>query len=165
MPDKTVTFDRPIPATLHVHLENGDTFPASPDTMRHFGYVDKDEVFGLFYRGLIEIFRAADLFDDAHHDLSDCEVNPLFYLATTAIQYPPEFFTHREMADTHADIVTMEKALRAFPDIVNAVIGFAQVTDDEPMADMKNQVRDALIALRAVLTDDVVRISTDLEAG
>lgn len=39
-----VTYERPVPATLIVRLENGEEFAAKPEDLAKFGYIDKNRL-------------------------------------------------------------------------------------------------------------------------
>lgn len=104
------SYERPIKAALYVHLDNGDQFEAGPDDLAKFGYVDRLDAYMRFNERLADTLMSAGLIE-RHKDLVRAKLNPLRYLAETAICHP-SLLDHPEMAATYAEIVTIEQALR-----------------------------------------------------
>lgn len=104
-------YSRPVEAKLYVHLANGEKFEATKDDLANFGYVDRLDTYIRFSDHLAQALVAAGLIE-RHKHLTRAKLNPLRYLAETAICHP-ELLTHPEFAETDADIVAIEQALRA----------------------------------------------------
>ncbi len=105
------TYERPIKATLYVHLDNGDQFEAGPDDLAKFGYVDRLDAYMRIDDRLADTLIAAGLIE-RRKDIVRAKLNPLRYLAETAVCHPA-LLDHPEMAGTYAEIVAIEQALRA----------------------------------------------------
>ena len=104
----TATFDRPVPATLHVHLANGEQFEASAEDLARFGLVPRREIYRRFQDHLLGVLQAADAQLDG---LTATALNPLRYLVELAVS-APDLLTHPETAATDADVVVIERALQ-----------------------------------------------------
>lgn len=75
------TYDRPVEATLHVHLANGETWEATPEDLMRFGLTSKLDAYA----------RVRDLLATAlpwRADLTGSPLNAVRHLAETAIVYP-----------------------------------------------------------------------------
>lgn len=106
-----ITYERPVRATLHVHLDNGEIFPATTEELKKFRYIHQDETFSNGYQRLITLFKEAQLFDDSYRDVSDLEINPLFSFFTYVIQHP-NLLDHWENEQMFVSMVNMERCLR-----------------------------------------------------
>lgn len=78
------TYDRPVKATLHVHLENGESWEVTPDDLEKFGLVTRSEAYARFAR----LLRKALPW---RHELPASPLNPLRYLAEVALVFPHIF--------------------------------------------------------------------------
>ena len=116
---RNVTYDRPVAAKLTVSLDNGETWEATPEDLRHFGYVSRSEVYRNFRGTLISALDGAGLLDDdTRRDLTDTELNPLRYLVEVAVSYPDELprLAQRSADDAPSvleQIADIERRLRA----------------------------------------------------
>lgn len=102
------TYDRPAAATLHVKLENGETWEATPEDLDKFGYVKRLDAYLLFDDHISEALRAASLIGK---DITDARINPLRYIVELAICHP-QLLTHPEVAETTARVVEIERHLQ-----------------------------------------------------
>lgn len=106
----STTYDRPTPATLHVKLKNGETWEATADDLEKFGYVKRLDAYITFSRHLAKVLFDAGLIE-REKDLTRTQLNPLRYIAELAICHPA-LLDHPENAETDAQIVAIERALR-----------------------------------------------------
>jgi hypothetical protein len=97
--DVNPTYDRPVKATLHVHLENGESWPVT----RHSAYMTFDETLG-------ELLMQAGLISN---DITEARLNPVRYLVETTIAHP-DLIDHPDH-DGWASVVEIERALQASP--------------------------------------------------
>lgn len=101
------TFDRPVPATLHVHLENGETWEATPADLEKFGLAKRREVYATFEKALIKALEP-----HGYHDITDALLNPLRYLTEVAIHYPDHFTEFpEEMQRLLGEVAALEETL------------------------------------------------------
>jgi hypothetical protein len=105
------SYQRPVKATLHVRLENGETWEAKPEDLDQFGYVNRLDAYVAFDDHLMKILHAAGVLDE-NDDLTKSQLNPLRYLVEIAISHPA-LLTHPEMAENDAAVVDIERALLA----------------------------------------------------
>lgn len=105
------TYERPVKAALFVRLANGEEFEATAADLARFGYVDRLDAYIRFQDRLARTLIDAGLIERDKH-LTNCAINPLRYLAETAIGHP-ELLDHPDMRDTYDEIVAIELALRA----------------------------------------------------
>lgn len=107
-----ITYSREINAKLHVHLENGETFEATPQDLTKFGYVSRSKAHSMVYDRLLSIMQDAELFDsDNYRDISDLEIAPIYSLVTTILMYP-HLINHEDNKATFARIAEIERILR-----------------------------------------------------
>lgn len=78
-------FSRPVRATLHVHLDNGEEWEAKPEDLAKFNLVDRHDAYMAFDDALRQILRDAGLIDG---DITDAELNMVRYLVELAITSP-----------------------------------------------------------------------------
>lgn len=110
MPD--VTYDRPVPATLQVRLGNGDTFEASPEDLKKFGYLKRDDVFSDMYHRLIDMFVEAGLMGEGdRRDMTDLEISPLYNFFSYVLNHPT-LIDHWENEGMPVEITNLERRLR-----------------------------------------------------
>jgi hypothetical protein len=109
MPDLTTSYDRPVKATLHVHLDNGDTFPATADDLTKFGLVNRSDAYAKFDETMTTILTAAGLLEDG--ELVSATLNRVRYLVEMCI-CNPQLLTHPEMVDTFNHIAKIERVLQ-----------------------------------------------------
>jgi hypothetical protein len=105
------SYSRPVGAKLYVHLDNGEKFEAKPEDLANFGYVDKLDVYMRFDARLAKVLMDAGLIEREKH-ITDTKLNVVRHLVEVAINYP-DLLDHPEMADEYAQIVEIERALRA----------------------------------------------------
>lgn len=107
-PVGSVNYTRPVPATLHVHLDNGETFPATAADLRRFDLVTTldaymrvdDAVTGVLHRaGALPVDR----------DLTWAELNSVRYLIELAIRTPDLVEAHDH--DGWSCVADLERAL------------------------------------------------------
>lgn len=79
------TFNRPVRATLHVHLENGETWVARPEDLDQFNLVYRHEAYAMFDNALTKILRDAGLVGG---DVTDAQLNEVRYLVEIALTSP-----------------------------------------------------------------------------
>jgi hypothetical protein len=103
------TYDRPATATLHVKLENGETWEATPEDLDKFGYVKRLDAYMAFNDHLQEALSSAGLIQ---RDLTSAWINPVRYIAELAICHP-DLLSHSEVAETDARIVEIERHLQS----------------------------------------------------
>ena len=99
-----VTYERPVPATLIVRLENGEEFPAKAEDLEKFGYVDKNTVLA-DWRLFIEDATGSDLLG------ADSQLNPLWIVLHQALKNPGSL-TDGSMGNTKADVQELDRRLR-----------------------------------------------------
>lgn len=99
------TYDRPVEATLHVHLANGETFEAGPADLAKFGLVKPRDAYLAFADHLRGLLQGANLIG---RDLTDARLNPVRYLVDLAINNPNLL---DDVADTDAQVVEIERFL------------------------------------------------------
>lgn len=106
----TSSYTRPVKATLHVHLENGESWEVTKTDLEKFDLVSRHEAYAAFEAALIDILTRGGLLDGSR-DIVDTELNPVRYLVETAIT-SPDLLDHPEHVGW-VDIVMIERALRA----------------------------------------------------
>jgi hypothetical protein len=123
MTRRPVTYPRPVEATLHVHLANGDTWEATSADLDKFGLVNPHDAYAVFENTLGEILAQAGLI---RADITEARLNAVRYLVETAIVNPglidhPEYrgwpdvvALERAVQSAHLDPVDVEDALGAF---------------------------------------------------
>lgn len=102
-------YDRPIEATLHVHLANGETWEAGPDDYARFDLAKRSAAYRIFEQAMIKALRAAGLIERDKH-ITDTQLNPLRYLVETAV-VSPHLIDHRENEGWSA-VAHIERLLR-----------------------------------------------------
>ena len=105
------TYDRPVKATLHVHLDNGETFQATAADLAKFGLVDSLDAYMRFDEALGKALRSAGLIGG---DITDAALNPVRYLVETAIRNP-ELLDHPEHNGWRS-VAAIERVLQLLPD-------------------------------------------------
>lgn len=103
-----VAYERPVKATLHVHLANGETWEATDKDWELFGLVEKHQAYMRFEKTWEKVIRDAGLVEG---DITNAETNPLRYLVETAIFYP-DLMDHPEH-EGWKDIAEIERRLQA----------------------------------------------------
>ena len=103
------SYERPIRGRLVVVLDNGEQWDATPADLEQFGAVKRLDAYLNFIRHLRNILHAAGLLDG---DLTDTALNPIRYLVELAVMNP-DLLTHPETAEHDADVVAIERTLRA----------------------------------------------------
>lgn len=103
---REVNYDRPVKATLHVHLDNGDTWEATAADLERFNLVDRHAAYMQFDDALRNILRGAGLIE---RDITDAALNPLRYLVETAISHP-DLLDHPDH-DGWSSVADLERAL------------------------------------------------------
>lgn len=101
------SYDRPVKASLHVHLENGETWEATPEDLERFGLTRKLDAYMRFNDALSRILRDHDLLSG---DLTDAELNPVRYLAEIAIGHP-DLLDHEEH-ESWRNVADLERRLQ-----------------------------------------------------
>lgn len=103
------SYDQPVEASLQVKLANGKTWEATPEDLDRFGYVKRLDAYMTFNDHLHEALSGAGL---VGRDITDAQLNPIRYIAELAICHP-SLLSHREVAETDARIVEIERHLQA----------------------------------------------------
>lgn len=107
-----VIFQRPVEATLYVHLANGEQFAAKPEDLAQFGLVKALDAYVRFQDTLATALIAAGLIERDKH-LTECELNALRHLVETAV-CQPSLLTHPENVQTWAEeLPAIERDLRS----------------------------------------------------
>lgn len=101
------TYDRPIQARLQVHLENGESWEATPEDLEKFGYADHRGTYARFANALWDVLHARDLID---RDITEAMLNPVRYLVEAVVAYP-ETLGLVDPED-HAEIAVIEEFLQ-----------------------------------------------------
>jgi hypothetical protein len=104
-----ISYDRPTGATLHVKLDNGETWEATPEDLERFGYGRRLDAYAIFDDYVSKALLDAGLI---RRDITDAKINPLRYIVELAI-CRPELLSHPEVTKTTADIVAIERHLQA----------------------------------------------------
>lgn len=102
----TTTYDRPVPAKLVVHLDNGETWDATEEDLANFGYVSKFTAYRRFEQTLRTTLINAGLID---RKLTEAQLNPLRHLIEVALVHP-EMLDHPEHTGW-SDVVEIERLL------------------------------------------------------
>lgn len=107
-PGITAEYERPVKATLHVHLENGDSWPATRADLDKFDLLP----------GLDAYMRVDDALTKALHDggvlpadrdITWAQLNSVRYLAELAIRMPE--LLARPDAEVPRNVADLERAL------------------------------------------------------
>lgn len=99
-----VTYERPVPATLIVRLDNGEEFPAKSEDLAKFGFVDKNQVLA-DWRAFVEDATTVDLLGE------NSELNPLWLVLHQAL-FNPASLTDGSMDLTVAGVREIDAKLR-----------------------------------------------------
>lgn len=102
------TFNRPVRATLHIHLENGETWKATPEDLDRFNLVNRYEAYMAFNGALCKILLDAGLLDS--NDITDARLNAVRDLVETAI-VSPDALWHAENEGWRS-VAELERALQ-----------------------------------------------------
>lgn len=157
-------YQRPVKGTLHVHLDNGESFPATDADLVQFKLVTEREAYMRFSRALRDALRTHGLLDN--DDLTAAALNPIRALAETAIMYPDLLDN-----DDRRDVAAIERSIRALLDARKSLPPLPwspRDADDDPT--MVEYYRDAsgeemsftnLVVRHALV--DIVNASTELE--
>jgi hypothetical protein len=98
------TYDRPVPATMIVHLANGEEFEAKAEDFAKFGYVDRNTVLA-DWRAFVEDSIASDLLSE------DSVLNP-FWLVLHQTLNNPGSLSDGSMGNTKADVQDLDRIIR-----------------------------------------------------
>jgi hypothetical protein len=109
--DLTSNYQRPVKATLYVHLENGEKFPATAEDLERFDLVNSLDAYMRFDDTLRKILSDAGLLPDG--GLTEAELNPVRYLVEMAVRMP-NLLEHPEMQETFDNVVGLERILQEF---------------------------------------------------
>lgn len=120
------TYQRPISAELHVHLENGETWKATDEDFEQFGLVAKLTAYSRFSRALSKTLIAAGLIE-RDKDLTNAELNPLRYLVENAVVMPD--LLDQDYHGGWADVAEIERRLRDFVSLHDVVARLADMWD------------------------------------
>jgi hypothetical protein len=107
----SVTYERPVEASLVVRLANGEEWKAKPEDLARFGYIQQADAYMAFQRHVTTVLLDAGLVD---RELTEARINPLRYLVELAVMHP-DLLQHPEIGDTNAEIVAIERALQSLP--------------------------------------------------
>lgn len=102
------TYDRPIKATLHVHLDNGESWEATPEDLERFRLVNRHNAYITFDDALSKALRDPGLIG---RDVTDAQLNPVRYLVETAIVHP-DLLDHPDH-EGWRDVAELERRLQA----------------------------------------------------
>lgn len=147
------SFSREIPATLHVHLANGETFEAKPEDVAKFGYVQKLDAYMTFDDHLRKLLLQEGLIE---REITEAQLNPVRYIAELAINHP-DLLNHPEVRETDAEIVELERSLQEHAKLREEMTRLADGWDRRA-ADLRGQAdRERLDPERvASLTDQAI---------
>lgn len=107
MTNREVTYDRPVKATLHVHLDNGESWPATAEDLERFGLARSLDAYMSFEYALGRILRGAGLVTG---DITDARLNPVRHLAEIAIRHP-DLLDHPDN-EGWREVAAIERALQ-----------------------------------------------------
>jgi hypothetical protein len=102
-----VAYERPVEATLHVHLANGEAWEATDKDWERFGLVQKHQAYMRFEKAWEKAIRDAGL---VKGDITNAKTNPLRYLVESAIFYP-DLMDHSSH-EGWGDVVEIERVLK-----------------------------------------------------
>lgn len=102
------TYERPVKATLHVHLDNGDSWPATEADLERFRLTDTLDAYIRFDRALDRALRVGGVLSG---DLTNAELNPVRYLAEIAIGHP-DLLDHPEHEEEWRAVAELERRLQ-----------------------------------------------------
>lgn len=105
---REASYDRPVPATLHVHLDNGEQWPVTAAELQRFGLVNSLDAYMRFDDALSKVLRDAGLIGP---DVTDAQLNPIRYLVETAIHNPHLPLSHPEH-DGWSSVADLERLLQ-----------------------------------------------------
>jgi hypothetical protein len=100
-------YERPIKATLHVHLENGESWEVTPLDLDKFNLVNRHEAYMVFDDVLTKVLTDAGLIGG---DITEARLNPLRYLVETAVVHP-DLLGHPDRNEW-ASVADVEHALQ-----------------------------------------------------
>jgi len=106
------SYDRPIQASLHVHLENGEQWEAGPEDFAKFLLVNRFDAYRAFSRKLADLLREAGLIQ---RDVTEAQLNPLRYLVATALLAPDQL-DQPDYASDWREVVDIERFLQGHAD-------------------------------------------------
>jgi hypothetical protein len=106
--DLTADYDRPVKATLFVHLASGEKFPATAADLEKFGLIKALDAYARFDDALTKILDDAGMLPGG--DLTNAALNPLRYLVEMAVRMP-KLLEHPDMASTFRNVVAIERLL------------------------------------------------------
>lgn len=110
----TATYERPIEATLHVHLATGEQLPATEEDLARFGLVKRLDANVAFDDLLTKTLTEGGVLPSG--DLTRAALNPLRYLVEMVLCHP-RLLEHPDMRETFDEIVQIERTLqRAEPE-------------------------------------------------
>lgn len=102
----TATYERPVQGRLFVHLDNGESWEATPQDLTQFRLVERLEPYGQFRRALEAALARAGIDADA----TTATLGPVRYLAEIAIMHP-DLVDHPDRLGW-VDVAEIEKFLR-----------------------------------------------------
>jgi hypothetical protein len=104
------TYERPVVATLYVHLDNGETWEAMPEDLERFNMVYRHNAYMKFNDAYSKALRAKEGL--VGRDITDAHLNPLRYLVETAVVHP-DLLDHPEH-EGWKDVTELERRLDEF---------------------------------------------------
>lgn len=103
------SYDRPVKASLHVHLENGETWEATDADLAKFSLVRSYEASTRFAKALRRALVAGGVLDEGA-DVTAAELNPVRYLVEVAICYPDMLY--RPEHEDWTEVAAIERRLQ-----------------------------------------------------
>ncbi len=114
----TVKYQRLVEAELHVHLANGESWPATDDDLGEFDLVNGSAAMQRFDAHLSRALQAADLVGD---DINKARLSSLLRWFVESTMRYPEHLNTPAMARTDEQLVTLERALQNSRRIITSV--------------------------------------------
>lgn len=139
------TYDRPMKATLYVHLENGDQWEVGVADLEKFNLVDRHDAYMAFDDALTRILSTAGLIN---RDVTDAHLNPVRYLVETAVAHP-DLLDH---PDHHGwqPVAEAERILALADKVAAEFIGNQRGAD---LRELWTDLHNALVPLARVIAD------------
>lgn len=88
------TYDRPVEASLHVHLANGETWEVTPNDLANFRLTDKFDAYSGWEKKVTHAIN---------DDITESPLNPLRYLLECILFYPDHFTEYPDQMQVTLD--------------------------------------------------------------
>ncbi|MFS0885259.1 hypothetical protein [Aeromicrobium sp. 179-A 4D2 NHS] len=153
------TFDRPVVGTLHVHLENGETFEATSDDLRQFGLVDAQTE----YMRVRAFLRDANILLSQRYGREPSDLSKNYGLNT--VRYIVEEILLGRPGETSFDIDAIDEDVRGGVSALYSLERIAFVERDADTAEefIRQQVADGATPMTGRHTADRYRDAAEYE--